>query len=199
VAPANVLILGGGVVGTNAASIAAGMGANVTIMDINLDRMRYLDEIMPANVTTIYCDPHAVEEYAILADLIIGAVLIPGGRTPMLINRSLLKKMKAGSVIVDVCIDQGGCVETCRPTTHHEPTYTVDGVVHYCVTNIPGAVSRTSSQALCNATLPYVRELASLGVDAFAAVDEGRAAAVNLRDHRLTNDAVSGVYPDLPS
>lgn len=198
VAPANVLILGGGVVGTNAASIAAGMGANVTIMDINLDRMRYLDEIMPANVTTIYCDPHAVEEYAILADLVIGAVLIPGGRTPMLIDRSLLKKMKTGSVIVDVCIDQGGCVETCRPTTHHEPTYTVDGVVHYCVTNIPGAVSRTSSQALCNATLPYVRELASLGVDAFAAVDKGRAAAVNLKNHRLVNDAVSGVYPDLP-
>jgi alanine dehydrogenase len=199
VAPANVLILGGGVVGTNAASIAAGMGANVTIMDINLDQMRYLDEIMPANVTTIYCDPHAVEEYAIQADLVIGAVLIPGGRTPMLIERSLLKKMKTGSVIVDVCIDQGGCVETCRPTTHHDPTYTVDGVVHYCVTNIPGAVSRTSSQALCNATLPYVRELASLGADAFAAVDEGHAAAVNLRDHRLVNKAVAEVYPDLPS
>jgi alanine dehydrogenase len=181
VAPANVLILGGGVVGTNAASIAAGMGANVTIMDINLDRMRYLDEIMPANVTTIYCDPHAVEHYAILADLVIGAVLIPGGRAPMLIDRSLLKKMKPGSVVVDVSIDQGGCIETCRPTTHHEPTYIVEGVVHYCVTNIPGAVSRTSSQALCNATLPYVRELASLGVDAFAAVDKGHAAAVNLR------------------
>ena len=198
VAPANVLILGGGVVGTNAAGIAAGMGANVTIMDINLDRMRYLDEIMAANITTIYCDPHAVEEYAILADLIIGAVLIPGGRTPMLIDRSLLRKMKTGSVIVDVCIDQGGCVETCRPTTHHEPTYTVDGVVHYCVTNIPGAVSRTSSQALCNATLPYVRELASLGVDAFAAVDEGHAAAVNLQNNRLVNKAVAEVYPDLP-
>jgi alanine dehydrogenase len=197
VAPANVLILGGGVVGTNAATIAAGMGANVTIMDINIERMRYLDEIMPANVTTIYCDPHAVEHYAKLADLVIGAVLIPGARAPMLIDRSLLKKMKPGSVIVDVCVDQGGCVETCRPTTHHEPTYIVDGVVHYCVTNIPGAVSRTSSQALCNATLPYVRELASLGVDAFAAVDEGHATAVNLRDHRLVNEAVSGVYPDL--
>ena len=199
VAPANILILGGGVVGTNAATIAAGTGANVTITDINLDRMRYLDEIMPANVTTIYCDPHAVEHYAILADLVIGAVLIPGGRAPMLIDRPLLKKMKPGSVIVDVSIDQGGCIETCRPTTHHEPTYIVDGVVHYCVTNIPGAVSRTSSQALCNATLPYVRELASLGVDTFAAVDQGHAAAVNLRDHRLVNEAVSGVYPDLPS
>jgi alanine dehydrogenase len=198
VAPANVLILGGGVVGTNAASIAAGMGANVTIMDINLGRMRYLDEIMPANVTTIYCDPHAVEDYAVHADLVIGAVLIPGGRAPMLIDRSLLKKMKPGSVIVDVSVDQGGCIETCRPTTHHEPTYIVDGVVHYCVANIPGAVSRTSSQALCNATLPYVRELATLGVDAFTAVDEGHAAAVNLQNHRLVNEAVSGVYPDLP-
>ena len=199
VAPANVLILGGGVVGTNAARIAAGMGANVTIMDINLDRLRYLDEIMPANVTTIYSDPHAVESYAADADLIIGAVLIPGGRAPVLIERQLLKKMKTGSVIVDVCIDQGGCIETSRPTTHHEPTYVVDGVVHYCVTNIPGAVSRTSSQALCNATLPYVRQLVSLGADAFAAMDAGHAAAVNLRNHRLVNDAVSAVYPDLPN
>jgi alanine dehydrogenase len=198
VAPANVLILGGGVVGTNAARIAAGMGANVTIMDIDLDRLRYLDEIMPANVTTIYSDPHAVESYAVHADLVIGAVLIPGGRAPILIERPLLKKMKTGGVIVDVCIDQGGCIETSRPTTHHEPTYVVDGVLHYCVTNIPGAVSRTSSQALCNATVPYVRQLASLGADAFAAVDAGHAAALNLRAHRLVNDAVSAVYPDLP-
>lgn len=198
VAPANVLILGGGVVGTNAAHIAAGMGANVTIMDINLHRMRYLDEIMPANVTTIYCDPHAVEHYVVQADLVIGAVLIPGDRTPILIDRSLLKKMKTGSVIVDVCVDQGGCVETCRPTTHHSPTYIVDDVVHYCVANLPGAVSRTSSQALCNATLPYVRELASLGVDAFAAVDPGHAVAINIQNHRLVNGTVSGVFPDLP-
>ena len=198
VAPANVLILGGGIVGTSAAHIAAGMGANVTIMDIDLNRMRYLDEIMPANVTTIYCDPHAVENYAMHADLVIGAVLIPGDRAPILINRSMLKKMKTGSVIVDVCVDQGGCVETCRPTTHHEPTYIIDGVVHYCVANIPGAVSRTSSQALCNSTLPYVRELASLGVDAFTAVDAGHAAALNIKDHKLVNIAVSGVFPDLP-
>lgn len=198
VAPANVLILGGGVVGTNAARIAAGMGANVTIMDINLDRMRYLDEIMPANVTTIYSDPHAVERYAVQADLVIGAVLIPGGRAPLLIQRPALKKMKTGSVIVDVCIDQGGCIETSRPTTHHEPTYVIDGVVHYCVTNIPGAVSRTSSQALCNATLPYVRQLASLGVDDFGGLDTGHAAAINLRDHCLVNEAVIDVYPDLP-
>jgi alanine dehydrogenase len=197
VAPANVLILGGGVVGTNAAGVAAGLGANVTIMDIDLDRLRYLDEIMPANVTTIYCDPHTVQGYALSADLVIGAVLVPGGRAPMLINRSLLAKMKTGSVIVDVCIDQGGCIETSRPTTHHEPTYAVDGVLHYCVTNMPGAVGRTSSHALCNATLPYARELASLGVDAFTAVDEGRAAALNMKDNRITNDAVSEAFQDL--
>ncbi|MEJ2700850.1 MAG: alanine dehydrogenase [Sedimentisphaerales bacterium] len=199
VAPANVLILGGGVVGTNAARIAAGMGANVTIMDINLDRMRYLDEIMPANVTTIYSDPHAIEHYAVHADLVIGSVLIPGGRAPLLIEKPLLRKMKPGAVIVDVCIDQGGCIETSRPTTHHEPTYVVDGVVHYCVTNIPGAVSRTSSQALCNATLPYARQLTSLGVDAFAALDAGHAAAINLRKGHLVNTAVAAVYPDLPN
>jgi len=198
VAPANVLILGGGVVGTNAATVAAGLGANVTIMDIDLNRLRYLDEIMPANVTTIYCDPYAVRSCALRADLVIGAILIPGDRTPILIERSLLKRMKTGSVIVDVCVDQGGCVETCRPTTHHEPTYVVDGVVHYCVTNIPGAVSRTSSQALCNATLPFVRELASLSVEAFAAVDPGHAAALNIRSRQIVNDAVSHVFPDLP-
>ncbi|MHC4213297.1 MAG: alanine dehydrogenase [Planctomycetota bacterium] len=198
VPPANVLILGGGVVGTNAAGVAAGLGANVTIMDIDLNRLRYLDEIMPANVTTIYCDPHAVEHYAINADLIIGAVLIPGGLAPMLIKRELVSKMKTGSVIVDVCVDQGGCVETARPTTHHEPTYVIDGVVHYCVTNIPGAVSRTSSQALCNATLPYVRELASSGVDGFTGIDAGHGAAINIRDKQIVNKAVSAVYPDLP-
>ncbi len=197
VPPANVLILGGGVVGTNAAGVAAGLGANITIMDIDLNRLRYLDEIMPANVTTIYCDPHAVEHYAVNADLIIGAVLIPGGRAPMLIKRELVSKMKTGSVIVDVCVDQGGCVETARPTTHHEPTYVIDGVVHYCVANIPGAVSRTSSQALCNATLPYVRELVSLGIDGFADIDTGHGAAINIRDKRIVNSAVNAVYPDL--
>lgn len=198
VAPANVLILGGGVVGTNAARMAAGLAANVTIMDINLDRLRYLDEVMPANVTTIYCDPHTVESYALRADLVIGAVLIPGDRAPRLISESLVSKMKFGSVIVDVCIDQGGCAETSKPTTHSDPIYLVDGVVHYGVTNIPGAVSRTSSVALCNATLPYLRQLASKGVDAFAAMDVGHAAAINMRDFRLTNEAVAHTFPDLP-
>lgn len=198
VAPANVLVLGGGVVGTNAARMAAGLAANVTIMDINLDRLRYLDEVMPANVTTIYCDPHTVEDYAVRADLVIGAVLIPGGRAPQLINRMLVTRMKPGSVIVDVSIDQGGSTETSKPTTHSDPVYLVDGVVHYCVANIPGAVSRTSSLALCNATLPYVRQLASMGVETFADTDAGRAAAVNMKDHKLTNEAVAQAFPDLP-
>jgi alanine dehydrogenase len=194
VAPANVLILGGGVVGTNAARIAAGLGANVTIMDVNLDRLRYLDEMLPANVTGIYSDPHAVERYATCADLVIGAVLLPGARAPKLIPRSLLACMMPGSVIVDVCIDQGGSVETSRPTTHHEPTYIVDNVVHYCVANMPGAVGRTSSQALCNATLPYLRQLTRLGVDAFAQQSAGHALAVNLRDGKILNAAVAEAF-----
>jgi alanine dehydrogenase len=199
VAPANVLVLGGGVVGTNAARMAAGLGANVVLMDIDLDRLRYLDEVMPANVTTIFSDPHTIEDYATRADLVVGAVLIPGGRAPILIPRSLLKKMKPGSVLVDVCIDQGGCAETSRPTTHSDPIYIVDGVVHYCVTNIPGAVCGTSTVALCNATLPYVRRLASLGVESFAALDPGHAAAINMADHKLTNPAVAQAFPDLPA
>lgn len=197
VEPANVLILGGGIVGTNAAHVAAGMGANVAIMDINLDRLRYLSEIMPANVTTIYCDPHAVEKYTAQADLVVGAILIPGGLAPLLITRSTLTNMKSGSVIVDVCIDQGGCTETSRATTHREPTYIIDGVVHYCVANIPGAVSRTSTQALCNATGPYVRKLARVGAEEFAKIDEACASAVNIRNGRIVNKAVAAVFPDL--
>ena len=198
VEPANVLILGGGVVGSNAARMAAGLGANVTIMDIDLERLRHLDEVMPPNATTIYCDPHAVQRYALDADLIIGAVLVPGGRAPILLSREVLKDMKSGAVIVDVCIDQGGCVETSRPTTHQDPTFVVDSVVHYCVTNIPGAVGRTSSQALCNAALPYVRQLARLGLDEFIAIDAGHAAALNARDGALANPAVIASFGDLP-
>ena len=197
VAPANVLVLGGGIVGTNAARMAAGLAANVTIMDINIDRMRYLGEVMPANVTTIYSDPHMVEDYAVGADLVIGAVLIPGDRAPHLVNRALVAKMKPGSVIVDVSIDQGGCTETSKPTTHSDPVYLVDEVVHYCVANIPGAVSRTSSRALCNATLPYVRQLAALGVASFADHDKGHHAAINMQHHRLINEAVAHAHPDL--
>jgi alanine dehydrogenase len=198
VEPANVLILGGGVVGTNAARVAAGLGANVVVMDVNLDRLRYLDEVMPDNVVTIYSDPHAIARYAASADLVIGAVLIPGGRAPMLMDRRTIASMKTGAVVVDVCIDQGGCLETSRPTTHHDPTYIVDGVVHYCVTNMPGAVGRTSSQALCNATLPYVRELAKLGPDKFAALNAGHEAALNMVNGKIVNQAVAEAFPDLP-
>jgi len=198
VARANVLILGGGVVGMNAARVAAGLGANVVIMDINLNRLRYLDEIMPPNVTTVYADPHAIRNYAVAADLVVGAVLVPGAKAPRLVTRDIVKQMKRGAVIVDVSIDQGGCCETSHPTTHSNPVYLVDEVVHYCVANIPGAVGRTSSQALCNATLPYCRELADLGLDAFLAKSAGRAAALNMRDGKLTCRAVSEAFPDLP-
>ena len=196
VEPANVLILGGGVVGFSAARVAAGLGANVVIMDIDLDRLRYLDDVMPANVTTVYSDPYTIERYTVNADLIIGAVLIQGAKAPLLIKRPLLKQMKLGAAIVDVCIDQGGCFETSRPTTHHDPTFIEDGIVHYCVTNIPGAVGRTSSHALCNATLPYCRELASLGIDAFALMSEGRNRAINLRDGKIVNSAIAAAFPD---
>jgi alanine dehydrogenase len=196
VAPANVLIIGGGTVGTNAAYVAAGLGANVVIMDINLDRLRRLSEIMPPNVSTVYCDPHAIEEYAPLADLVVGAVLVPGAKAPVLIPRAIVKRMKKGAVLVDVAIDQGGCCETSRPTSHSQPIFVEEDVVHYCVTNMPGAVGRTSTQALCNATIPYVRELAQLGLDAFLAQSEGRAAALNLRNGKITCPAILSAFPD---
>ena len=191
VEPANVLVLGGGVVGTNAAFVAAGLGARVIVMDTDLDRLRYLDEIMPPNVHTVYSDPHAISEHAVNADLIIGAVLIPGGRTPILIKRETLKQMKNGAVIVDVGVDQGGCVETTRATTHHDPTYVLDGVVHYGVTNMPGAVGRTSTQALCHATQPFVLRLAENGIDHLVENDPAFATALNMRDGRITNAAVA--------
>ena len=173
VAPAEVAILGGGVVGSNAAKVAAGLGANVRILDINLDRLRYLDDIMPPNVTTLYSDRHTILESIERADLVIGAILITGARAPRLVRREDLDRMKPGSVIVDVAIDQGGCIETSRPTTHREPTYVVDGVVHYCVTNMPGAVGRTSTYALNNVTLPYVLQIARNGWAAMAAASPG--------------------------
>ena len=165
VLPANVVILGGGVVGANAAKVAAGLGANVTILDINLDRLRYLDDVMPRNVTTLYSDRHNILDSLSRADLLIGAVLIPGAQAPHLVRREDLKRMPPRAVIIDVAIDQGGCVETSRPTTHSQPTYIVDDVVHYCVTNMPGAVGRTSTYALTNVTLPYVLQLARKGFD----------------------------------
>ena len=199
VEPANVVVLGGGVVGANASRVAAGLGANVTIMDTNLDRLRELSEYMPANVTTIYSDPHSIDAYVTQADLVIGAVLVRGRRAPRLVTADLVRRMKAGAVIVDVSIDQGGCVETARPTTHRDPIYLVDDVVHYCVGNMPGAVGRTSTQALCNATLPYVRQLARLGADKFLALDPGRAASLNIRGGKITSPDVADAFPDLPT
>ena len=163
VRPAKVLILGGGVVGTNAAKMAAGMGADVTIMDNNLQRLRYLDDIMPANVNTFMSNEYNIRELLSTHDLIIGAVLIPGARAPHLITRDMLKEMRPGTVVVDVAVDQGGCIETCKPTTHENPTYIIDDVVHYCVANMPGAVPYTSTLALTNATLPYAIQLANKG------------------------------------
>src|SRR5436190_1913096 len=191
VAPANVVVLGGGVVGTNAAKVAAGLGANGVIMDINLERLRYLDDVMPANVHTIYSDPATIRDHIRQADLVVGAVLIPGAKAPRLVTKSDLKDMKNGSVIVDVAIDQGGCIETARPTTHQQPTYVVDGVVHYCVTNMPGAVGRTSTIALCNATLPYALRIANKGFEKAAAEDPGFAEGINMVGGRVTNAAVA--------
>ena len=163
VAPANVVVLGGGIVGTNAAKIAAGMGANVSVLDINLDRLRYLDDIMPSNVTTLMSNTHNVRAQISNADLVIGAVLRPGGRTPVVVTRDDLKLMHPGSVVVDVAVDQGGVFETTHPTTHTHPTYVEEGVIHYCVANIPGAVPKTSTFALTNATAPFAIQLANKG------------------------------------
>jgi alanine dehydrogenase len=197
VAPAEVAILGGGIVGSNAAKVAAGLGANVLILDINLDRLRYLDDIMPPNVTTLYSDRHTIRDSIERADLVVGAVLIAGARAPRLVRRDDLGRMKTGAVIVDVAIDQGGCIETSRPTTHHQPTYLVDGVVHYCVTNMPGAVGRTSTYALCNVTLPYVLQIAKAGWRAAASADPGIAEGVNIDRGRVSNRAVAATF-DLP-
>jgi alanine dehydrogenase len=163
VMPAKVLILGGGVVGTNSAKIAAGMGADVTIADVNLNRLRYLDDVMPKNVHTIVSNEYTLREMVKDHDLIIGAVLIPGAKAPKLVTRDMLKTMRPGTVLVDVAVDQGGCIETCTPTTHENPTYIIDDVVHYCVANMPGAVPYTSTLALTNATLPYAIRLANMG------------------------------------
>lgn len=163
VPPAKVLVLGGGIVGTQAAKMAAGLGANVTILDINLQRLRHLSDIMPPNVTTMYSNEYTIRRLIKNHDLIIGAVLIPGAKAPNLVTRKMLKDMRPGTVLVDVAVDQGGCIETCKPTTHTNPTFVIDGVVHYCVANMPGAVPYTSTIALTNATLPYALQLAKKG------------------------------------
>jgi alanine dehydrogenase len=194
VLPANVVILGGGVVGANAAKVAAGLGANVSILDVNLDRLRYLDDVMPKNVTTVYSDRHNILYSLSRADLLIGAVLIPGAKAPHLVRRDDLKKMPARAVIIDVAIDQGGCIETSRPTTHSAPTYIVDDVVHYCVTNMPGAVGRTSTYALTNVTLPYVLQLAKKGPERAIEESPPLRAGVNVRAGRVTNPAVAETF-----
>jgi alanine dehydrogenase len=194
VLPANVVILGGGIVGANAAKVAAGLGANVAILDINLDRLRYLDDVMPRNVTTLFSDRHNVLDCLTRADLLIGAVLIPGARAPRLVVREDLRRMPPRAVIIDVAIDQGGCMETSRPTTHSQPTYIVDDVVHYCVTNMPGAVGRTSTYALCNVTLPYVLQLARKGLDKAVQDNGALAQGVNIRQGKVTNPAVAETF-----
>jgi alanine dehydrogenase len=194
VLPANVVILGGGVVGANAAKVAAGLGANVSILDVNLDRLRYLDDVMPRNVTTLYSDRHNILYSLSRADLLIGAVLIPGAKAPHLVRRDDLKRLPARAVLIDVAIDQGGCVETSRPTTHSQPTYIVDDVVHYCVTNMPGAVGRTSTYALTNVTLPYVLQLAKKGLDRAIADNVALRQGVNVRGGKVTNPAVAETF-----
>lgn len=163
VAPAKVLVLGGGIVGTQAAKMAAGLGARVSILDISLKRLRYLSDVMPANVDTMMSNEYTIRRLIKDHDLIVGGVLVPGAKAPHLITRDMLKEMRPGTVVVDVAVDQGGCIETCKPTTHDDPTYVVDGVVHYCVANMPGAVPYTSTIALTNATLPYALQLANKG------------------------------------
>jgi alanine dehydrogenase len=194
VAPASITILGGGVVGANAAKIAAGFNADIAILDINMDRLRYLDDVMPPNVNCLFSDRHTVREQLARADLVIGAVLIPGAKAPRLVERDDLKRMKPGSVIIDVAIDQGGCIATSRPTSHSDPTYLVDDVVHYCVTNMPGAVGRTSTFALCNVTLPWVIELAQRGVEAAANSLKPIARAINMHAGEVTNRAVAETF-----
>jgi alanine dehydrogenase len=194
VAPANITILGGGVVGANAAKVAAGFGANIGLLDVNMDRLRYLDDITPANVDVLFSDRHTIRDQLSRADLVIGAVLIPGAKAPRLIQREDLKLMKPGSVIIDVAIDQGGCVETSRPTTHSEPTYIVDEVLHYCVTNMPGAVGRTSTYALCNVTLPWALAIANVGIERAAAEMRPVARAINIMAGEVTNRAVAETF-----
>lgn len=191
VAPGKVVIVGGGTVGINAAKMALGLGADVTIMDVNLDRLRYLDDVFGCRLKTLMSNQQNIEEQIALADLVIGAVLIPGAKAPHLITRVMLSKMKPGAVIVDVAVDQGGCVETIKPTYHDDPIYEVDGICHYGVANMPGAVARTSTFALTNATLPYVLKLANLGFPGAVRKDEPLWKGINVCRGKLHYKAVA--------
>jgi alanine dehydrogenase len=197
VAPAKVLVLGGGVVGTQSAKMAAGMGAQVSILDINLDRLRHLADIMPANVLTIFSNEYNIRQMIADHDLIIGAVLIPGAKAPNLITRDMLKLMQPGTVLVDVAIDQGGCIETAKPTTHQDPIYIIDGVVHYCVANMPGAVPFTSTIALTNATLPYAIQLADKGWQKACKENEPLKKGLNVVKGKVVYKGVADAF-DLP-
>ena len=194
VAPARVVIIGGGVVGINAAKMAAGLGASVTILDISLDRLRYLDDVLPANVETIYSNRFNILEAIARADLVIGAVLLPGAKAPHLITRADLKTMQPGAVIVDVAVDQGGCVETIKPTTHENPTYFVDGILHYAVANMPGGVPRTSTLALTNATLTYGLRLARKGWKQACKDDRALALGLNVVEGKVLYPGVAEAF-----
>jgi len=191
VAPAEIVVLGGGVVGYNAARVAVGMGARVTVLDKSLARLNYLDQLFDGRLLTVYSTTDAVEHYVARADLVIGAVLVPGAAAPKLVTRAMLKRMKRGAVVVDVAIDQGGCFETSRPTTHQDPTYVVDGIVHYCVANMPGGVARTSTFALTNATLPYVLALADKGYRKALLDDAQFREGLNVHQGAVTHKAVA--------
>ncbi len=194
VPPANVAVIGGGVVGINAAKMAAGLGAHVVLLDINLDRLRYLSDVMPANVELVYSNRHNILDAIQRADLVVGAVLVVGGKAPKLVRREDLKTMKPGSVIVDVAVDQGGCVETTKPTTHEQPTYVVDGVIHYAVANMPGGVPRTSTLALTNATFPYAKTLADLGWKTACRADSALRKGVNIVAGQVTYPGVAEAF-----
>ncbi|QIX62954.1 alanine dehydrogenase [Hymenobacter sp. BT18] len=194
VKPAEVLVLGAGIVGTQAAKIAAGLGAKVTVMDISLNRLRELDDFMPKNVVTQYSNEYNIREAIKTADLIIGAVLIPGAKAPHLITRDMLKTMRPGTVLVDVAVDQGGCIETCKPTTHENPTFIIDDIVHYCVANMPGAVPYTSTLALTNATLPYAVKLANLGWQEACRRDEALRLGLNVVHGKVVYKGVAEAW-----
>jgi len=196
-APAKVMIIGAGVVGTEAAKMAAGLGAQVLLLDINLDRLRYLSEILPPNVTPLYSSQETIAKNISDSDLIIGAVLIPGAKAPNIISRKMLQKMEAGTVLVDVAVDQGGCFETCQPTTHGEPTFVVDEIVHYCVANIPGAVPMTSTNALNNTTLPFVLLLANQGWKQACTNNEALKKGLSIYDGKIVHAPVANTF-DLP-
>ena len=192
--PAKVVVLGAGTVGSAATRIAVGMGAQVTVINLDIERLRYLDDLYQGRIVTRASTQAAIEENVLTADLLIGAVLVPGARAPKLVSRTLVAKMKPKSVIVDVAVDQGGCIETTRPTTHSDPTYMMEGVLHYCVANMPGIVPRTSTQALTNATLPYLLTLAASGVDAAVRADAGLAKGVNLSQGKVTCRGVAEAH-----